>query len=168
MAAAITLVLADESATQALGARLGRALQALKAGAVIYLQGDLGAGKTCLARSLLRALGHAGAVVSPTYTIMEPYDVSGRRLLHVDLYRLSDPEELDFIGIDDQYEPQGWLLIEWPERGEGRIPAADLRVTLSVPGEGREAGLAADSARGQVLLERLADLSKIDGDTQNF
>lgn len=134
----LNIKLADAQATEALGARLATALQA-HAGAVIYLEGDLGAGKTTFARGLLRALGVQGPIRSPTYTLMEPYEIGDRALLHMDLYRLSDPLELQNLGLAD-YAPQRTLwLVEWPQRGAGLLPAWDLMLELSVSGLGRHA-----------------------------
>lgn len=144
--------LPDEAATVALGARLAAALAG---GAVIYLHGDLGAGKTTLARGLLRALGHAGAVKSPTYTLVEPYAVAGRTVFHFDLYRLADPEELEFLGVRDYVQPGAILLIEWPERGEGHLPAPDLELWLASAGEGRRASWRACNSRGAAIVASL-------------
>lgn len=130
--------LADEDATLALGADLARRL---KPGACVYLRGDLGAGKTTLVRGLLQALGHRGAVKSPTYTLVEPYETGGVPIYHFDLYRLGDPEELEMIGIRDYFDGRALCLLEWPERGRGMIPAPDLTVTLAVEGRGRHANL---------------------------
>lgn len=130
--------LADEAATLALGAALA---DRLKAGQCVYLVGDLGAGKTTLVRGLLRALGHHGSVKSPTYTLVEPYEFPGVHIYHFDLYRLGDPEELELIGVRDYFEATAICLLEWPQRGAGVIPEADLTVTLTVQGRGRHAEL---------------------------
>ena len=136
--------------------RLGAALaRALPPAAVIYLHGELGAGKTALVRAALRALGHQGAVRSPTYTLVEPYELAGRSVQHLDLYRLSDPHELEYLGLRDTLD-QGVTLVEWPERGEGWLPSPDLAIHLSYAGEGRAARLVAGSETGQVLLQTLA------------
>ena len=140
------------AATEALGARLAAALAP---GCVLYLSGELGAGKTTLARGLLRALGHRGTAKSPTYTLVEPYQVADRRLFHWDLYRLADPEELEFLGLRDQVDGEAVLLIEWPERGRGELPAADLAVTLDYAGAGRACRLEARSPTGQAMLAGL-------------
>ncbi len=149
------LKLPDEAATGALGAALAEALRSGPGGAVLGLEGQLGAGKTALARAFLRALGHCGRVPSPTYTLVEPYSVSGYAVYHIDLYRLSDAAELDYLGLDEVLTPEAVLLIEWPERGRGRLPATDLTIALQVAGRGRRATLAAGTPRGRALLERL-------------
>ena len=142
------LFLADADATTALGARLAATLPQH---AVIHLHGDLGAGKSSLARALLRALGVTGTIRSPTYTLVEPYALpGGGQALHLDLYRIGDPGELEFLGLDDD-AARLWL-VEWPERGEGALPRADLRVALAVAGMGREARLEAATAIGRAWL----------------
>src|SRR3546814_5360074 len=115
---------------------LGRALATTRpARAVVYLHGDLGAGKSTLARAWLRALGVEGPIRSPTYTLVERYPVPGGEALHLDLYRIGGAGELEFLGLDDA-DVALWL-VEWPERGTGGLPAADLRVDLSMEGAGR-------------------------------
>lgn len=146
------LGLGSATETEALGARLALTL---KPGGILYLSGDLGAGKTTLARGLLHALGHHGTVKSPTYTLVEPYQIGDWRLFHWDLYRLTDPEELEFLGLRDQLDGQAALLIEWPERGQGELPAADVEITLSYAGEGRACRLTALSSVGQAMLADL-------------
>jgi tRNA threonylcarbamoyladenosine biosynthesis protein TsaE len=136
----VELSLADAPATEALGAGIAEWLHAAP-GAVVYLIGELGAGKTTLARGLLRALGVQGAVRSPTYTLLEPYEIQGRSVLHMDLYRLQDPDELITLGAHD-YSPRSTVwLVEWPERGHGQLPAAQLTVELWVTDETRGARL---------------------------
>ncbi|QQP97720.1 tRNA (adenosine(37)-N6)-threonylcarbamoyltransferase complex ATPase subunit type 1 TsaE [Lysobacter enzymogenes] len=155
-ASELNLHLADADATDALGA----ALAAARAGAaapVLYahLHGDLGAGKSTLARALLRALGVQGAIRSPTYTLVERYPLSdGGEAWHLDLYRIGDAGELEFLGLDGG-EATLWL-IEWPERGRGWLPAADLRIDLAVDGAGRSARVSAASAAGRAWLAAVA------------
>ncbi|MDX1569231.1 MAG: tRNA (adenosine(37)-N6)-threonylcarbamoyltransferase complex ATPase subunit type 1 TsaE [Xanthomonadales bacterium] len=103
---------------------------------VIHLVGPLGAGKTTFVRSLLRALGHSGPVKSPSYGLVEPYEVGDRRICHLDLYRLNDPEELEFLGIRDLVGDTDLLLIEWPEQGGGLVPDADLTVRIDLASAG--------------------------------
>lgn len=146
----------DEDRQVAFGEYLGHALQGH---GCVHLQGELGAGKTTLARGILRAHGHRGAVKSPTYTLVEPYELGSFRVHHFDLYRLGDPEELEFIGGRDLMMADTLCLIEWPERGEGWLPTPDLLVTLSLSGIGRRVDLEALSDRGRGVLARLAALS---------
>jgi tRNA threonylcarbamoyladenosine biosynthesis protein TsaE len=153
--------LPDEAATRALGARLARRLTPGRRW-LIALTGELGAGKTTLVRGLLAGLGHAGRVRSPTYTLIEPYRLGGRDVLHLDLYRLADPGELEYLGLGDLLSPGSIALIEWPERGAGLLPAADLTVTLRYPaagrgGDGREALIEAGGAAGEALLAALEE-----------
>ncbi len=117
--------------------RLGALLAKLvSTPALIFLQGDLGMGKTTLARGLLRSRGHTGTVKSPTYTLVEPYELEGETLYHFDLYRLCDPEELEYMGIRD-YLDRSLVLIEWPEKGAGALPEPELTLTLEKQGSGR-------------------------------
>lgn len=114
---------------QAWGAELARRIQVP---AVIYLEGDLGVGKTTLAQGMLRALGVTQSIKSPTYTLLESYDTHSGLAHHLDLYRLNDPEELEFIGIRDYLASPALWLIEWPEKGEGHLPPPDLQLTLDI------------------------------------
>lgn len=129
------MFLSDETATLIAGEQLA---SRLRAGQCVYLQGDLGAGKTTLVRGVLRGLGHAGAVKSPTYTIVEPYNLAGLDVYHFDFYRLSEPEELEMIGGRDYFDGHGLCLVEWPDKARGMMPQADVVVTLSVSGVGRQ------------------------------
>jgi len=144
--------LPDAEATEA----LGRALASTRpAQGVVYLRGDLGAGKSTLARAVLRGLGATGAIRSPTYTLVERYPLeSGNEALHLDLYRIADAGELEFLGLDGA-DIALWL-IEWPERGIGALPAPDLRVDLAIAGHGRRVSLNAETAAGGRWLESLA------------
>lgn len=126
--------LADETATLNFAEALA---PFLKGGPLVFLEGQLGAGKTTLVRGILRSLGHTGSVKSPTYTLLEPYEVAGRTIYHFDLYRIGDSEELDFIGIDELVDTDALKLIEWAERGAARLPTPDVTIRLSLEGEGR-------------------------------
>lgn len=148
---AISLELADSAATDALGARLAHTRPTQ---AVVHLRGDLGAGKSTLARALLRALGVQGAIRSPTYTLVERYPLAtGGEAWHLDLYRIADAGELEFLGLDGE-EARLWL-VEWPEHGGGALPRADLTVELALAGVGRHARLLAGTAAGRDWLGRL-------------
>lgn len=136
---------------------LGRALaDSLPARAVLLLDGDLGAGKTTLARALLQRLGVRGAVRSPTYTLVERYATPVGEAVHLDLYRIADPEELLYLGLDDLQDSARLWLVEWPERGRGALPKADLRLRLASRGEGRRATLEPLSAVGQAWVDGVA------------
>lgn len=146
------IALPDEAATVALGARVAAALDGAL---VLYLDGDLGVGKTCFARALLRALGVDGRVKSPTYSLLESYALAHGRAWHLDLYRIADPGELEWLGLDALAEPGTLVLVEWPQHGAGSLPPADLVLHLAHAGEGRSARFEACSARGVAVLARL-------------
>jgi tRNA threonylcarbamoyladenosine biosynthesis protein TsaE len=147
----ITLQLADENATLACARRLAAALQP---GMVIYLYGDLGAGKTTLVRGILNALGYTGRVKSPTYTLLESYTIKNLELRHFDLYRMNSPEEWEGAGFDDEVNGENILLIEWPEQALGFVPDADIEVRLDILAEGREVKIDANSLLGKQCLRR--------------
>jgi tRNA threonylcarbamoyladenosine biosynthesis protein TsaE len=140
--------------------RLGQALADTRpARAVLFLQGDLGAGKSTLARALLRRLGVSGAIKSPTYTLVERYALDTGEAVHLDLYRLAAAEELDFLGLDELVAQAELWLVEWPERGTVHLPRADLTLALTVLAEGRQAGLVAGTAEGEGWLARLNEIA---------
>jgi tRNA threonylcarbamoyladenosine biosynthesis protein TsaE len=142
--------------TEAVGARLARALTGIAAGPlIVYLLGDLGAGKTTLARGFLRALGVRGAVRSPTYTLVEVYDTGPATVLHLDLYRLRDPEELEHLGLREWARPGHVWLIEWPDRGGARLPSPDLSVQLLAGDPGHDIEVTAQTLNGEGWLARL-------------
>ncbi|MGZ5036645.1 MAG: tRNA (adenosine(37)-N6)-threonylcarbamoyltransferase complex ATPase subunit type 1 TsaE [Usitatibacter sp.] len=149
---ALKIPLPDEHATLALGAALGLALEP---GLVVHLRGELGAGKTTLVRGALRALGYAGAVKSPTYTLVEVYDVSRLHLHHFDFYRFRDPKEWSDAGFRESFNGRTTSLIEWPERAAGQLPPADLDIALELRGTGRSAELTSSSPAGRKCLARL-------------
>lgn len=148
----IEIFLPDEAATLGLGDAIA---QALHAPALVFLEGDLGAGKTTLSRGLLQGLGHTGSVKSPTYTIVEPYQLPKFPVYHFDLYRLADPEELEYLGLRDYLEQEAVVLMEWPERGGAWLPAPDLRIQLCPEEDGRRATLTAHSAAALSVLAHL-------------
>jgi len=146
------LYLEGEAETEHLGDELARLVKAAGHGATLYLDGDLGMGKTTLSRGIMRRLGHKGAVKSPTYTLVEPYEDLEPPVYHFDLYRLGDPEELEYMGIRDYFATDSLCLVEWPERGEGVLPEPDLEIHLERQGDGRSVVLRARSAFGASLL----------------
>jgi tRNA threonylcarbamoyladenosine biosynthesis protein TsaE len=166
------LNLATPEAMHALGAQLARALvrvargdphasapaDAPRAAVVVAFEGELGAGKTTLISGLLHALGVRGAVRSPTYTLIEPYEVAGLSLYHLDLYRLADPQDVETLGLRDLLSPAAVLLIEWPSRGAGWLPQADLECAIDyapAPAPGRTVTLRAGSPLGHKVLQRM-------------
>ena len=137
---------------EALGATLA---PLLAPGLVVYLHGELCAGKTTLVRGILRGLGHRGSVKSPTYTLVEPYTLAGQTVYHFDLYRMRDPEELEFLGIRDYLGGQSLCLVEWAERGGGILPVPDLDITIERAGDERRVRLTAHTEAGHELLRRI-------------
>ena len=149
----LVLQLADEAAMVAFGGQLARITQGH---GVIFLEGDLGAGKTTLSRGIIRGLGHVGAVKSPTFTLVEPYEIGEIRAFHFDLYRLVDPEELEYMGIRDYFDDDALCLIEWPDKGAGFLPKPDLTITISPHNAGRSLKVSAQGPRGESWCEALA------------
>ncbi len=147
--------LPDERATIELAGRLGAALPDSLAGWTVLLAGELGAGKSTFARALIRMLGHSGPVPSPTYTLVEPYRVPRGPIYHVDLYRVTNDDELRYLGWNELDD--GLRLVEWPERAPGLTEQADLQLTLTYSGAGRKARFLALSEKGHRLTATLAD-----------
>ena len=148
-----SVFLIDEAATLQLGARLA---EKLPESCVVYLYGDLGVGKTTFIRGVLQALGYTRRVKSPTYALVETYQLSTKTLHHFDLYRLNAPEELQYIGIEDYLSSEALTFIEWPERGAGLLSPADLQLRFIHQGTGRMMQLEAYTAVGQTILSTLA------------
>nr|WP_302056161.1 tRNA (adenosine(37)-N6)-threonylcarbamoyltransferase complex ATPase subunit type 1 TsaE [Pseudomonas sp. SBB6] len=147
------MFLADEQATVNVGHSIANVTQGH---GVIFLEGDLGAGKTTLSRGIIRGLGHQGSVKSPTFTVVEPYEIGDIRAFHFDLYRLVDPEELEFLGIRDYFEDDALCLFEWPQKGAGILPKPDLTITISPQAGGRSLNLSPQGARGEAWCAALA------------
>jgi tRNA threonylcarbamoyladenosine biosynthesis protein TsaE len=165
------LFLADEAATLAFGISLARAtfrnpadspdiaqpgLGVKTSGGVIHMHGDLGAGKTTLARGFMRGYGVQGAVKSPTYTLVEPYELQQCQLYHFDLYRLGSTDEVEYLGVEDYFHENSVCLIEWPDKGGNRLPAADLSLYLSSSGTGRSLQCQTESDKGTLIYQRLS------------
>ena len=147
-----TFFLADEGATEALAAKIAKRCTQHT---VIYLSGDLGAGKTSFSRGFIQGLGFEGRVKSPTYTLVEPYEISDWRIFHFDLYRLADAEELEFMGIRDYFESDCLCLIEWPDKGAQLLASADLEISIGFEEQGRRITLNALTLNGQHLISEL-------------
>jgi len=154
MSARLRLELADPAAQEAFGARLAAACPPR---VLVFLRGDLGAGKTTLVRGLLRALGETGPVRSPTYTLVEPYDTPAGRVYHLDLYRVADGEELEYLGLREMLEEQALILVEWPERGGDWLPRPDLLVDIVHLPAGRALTLEGLGERGERVIAALED-----------
>lgn len=150
------LELPDPAATERLGHHLATSMPA---GSVLNLRGELGAGKSTVARALLRALGVAGPIKSPTYTLVEQYSLPDGDALHLDLYRIAEPVELDFLGLADLAGRARCWLVEWPERGGNALPPGDLDLFLQVSGEGRSVHLVACTVKGRLWLEELSKIA---------
>tara|TARA_B100000508_G_scaffold28747_1_gene21621 strand:- start:1740 stop:2258 length:519 start_codon:yes stop_codon:yes gene_type:complete len=146
----------DEIATVAMGNKVAAIIEQ---GAVIYLHGDLGAGKTTFTRGVVQGFGHTGKVKSPTYTLVEPYELTRANVYHFDLYRLGDPEELEYMGIRDYFSEQAICIVEWPEKGGEFIPVPDLDITLSYVGDERKIVMNSASERGIAIVEKLTNLN---------
>jgi len=153
----ISWSLVDEAETIAAGALICRAMSS----GVLFLHGHLGMGKTTLARGLIQSLGHTGAVKSPTYTLVEPYEFDDRRVYHFDLYRLGDPEELEYMGIRDYFENNSLCLVEWSEKGTGFLPAADLDLYLEPEELGRKITILARTDLGESTVHKLQELRSV-------
>ncbi|ATC93442.1 tRNA threonylcarbamoyladenosine biosynthesis protein TsaE [Pseudoalteromonas tunicata] len=144
--------LENELATVAMGNALA---EVIKSGAVIFLHGDLGAGKTTLTRGIIQGFGHQGKVKSPTYTIVEPYELAAQQIYHFDLYRLADPEELEFMGIRDYFASNAICLIEWPEKGGMLLAEPDLDITLEYVDEQRKISIIGRTTKGISIVDQL-------------
>ena len=162
MSPTVTLHLADEAATLALATALAGTLAP---GMVLRLEGDLGAGKTTFVRGILRALGDAGPVRSPTYTLVELHTVSGLNLYHFDFYRFNQAEDFLDAGLEEYFGTDGICLVEWPDRAGPYLPPADLRIGLSVLASGRSARVEAISPRGEQCVARLISAGGISLDS---
>jgi len=144
---------ASEEELVACGEQLGKALNG---GLVVYLRGGLGAGKTTFSRGVLHAFGHQGPVKSPTYTLVEPYEFSDCTVYHFDLYRIADPEELEFMGIREYFDENSVCLLEWPEKGEGVIPKPDVELTIEKRKQTRYLQFSGESEKGQAVVALVA------------
>ena len=147
--------LRDPAATEALGAALAAGLPDDSRGWTLLLNGELGAGKSTLVRAMLRAMGHEGTVPSPTYTLVEPYELAGTNVYHVDLYRVGSEEELRYLGWNEL--DRGLRLVEWPDRAPGLAAGADVDIRLAYEGHARSAEIVPLSERGRAWLEAGAD-----------
>lgn len=154
--------LVDEQATVAMGKQIAKIVKSeLNQGIVVYLNGDLGAGKTTITRGFVQGMGHVGHVKSPTYTLVEPYDLVNWQVYHFDLYRLADPEELEFMGIRDYFNENCCCFIEWPEKGSGLLANADITINMAYQGEQRLVEFQSHNTLGKNLLLAL-ERSNID------
>lgn len=152
--------LANEAATVALGSQIAEIVKtSIYNPLIVFLNGDLGAGKTTLTRGFVRGFGFVGNVKSPTYTIVEPYESTDYSIYHFDLYRLADPEELEFLGIRDYFSKLSYSFIEWPERAKGFLPPEDLVINIAYDGEQRIATIESYTEQGKLIVQQLIECS---------
>lgn len=149
------IIVTSAEAMEKLGSCLASCLEGV---CLVNLRGDLGAGKTTLVQGILKGLGHAGPAKSPTFSLVEPYELGGKTIFHFDLYRLKDPEELEFMGIRDYFEQSALVLVEWPEKGAGVLPPADADIILARTQDGRSITWEAYSPAGKHALTRFQAL----------
>jgi len=147
------IFLKDETSQEALAAEFARNSPQ---GTVIFLQGDLGTGKTTFVRGFLRALGYKGIVKSPTYTLVEPYLIDNKRIYHFDLYRLGVPDELEYAGGRDYFDDESICLVEWPEKAQGFLPEADVNCCLNYLNEGRSIEITTNTDKGNTILDAIS------------
>jgi len=164
-----SVFLADELHTELFGRLLARATQtgsgvgasnAIGHGTIggrIFLSGELGAGKTTMTRGLVQAYGHQGAVKSPTYTLVEPYELENANVYHFDLYRLSDPEEVEFLGVEEYFAPTNLCIIEWAEKGHGFLPRPDLTIEIEIERIGRRVCWECAGEKGKLISQKLTE-----------
>lgn len=156
----LNYVLPDAEATIVMGKHLANIVKnELKQGVVVYLNGDLGAGKTTLTRGFVQGMGHIGNVKSPTYTLVEPYELGQWNVYHFDLYRLADPEELEYMGIRDYFGERCCCFIEWPEKGYGLLSKPDLIINLEYVGSERKITFEPKTPLSELLLEKLIQIN---------
>ncbi|MCX2962404.1 tRNA (adenosine(37)-N6)-threonylcarbamoyltransferase complex ATPase subunit type 1 TsaE [Rodentibacter caecimuris] len=153
----LTQYIPDESTMLRFGKKLAETILKChtERAVILYFNGDLGAGKTTLTRGMVQGLGFQGNVKSPTYTLVEEYNITGKMIYHFDLYRLADPEELEFMGIRDYFAKDSICLIEWAEKGEGILPPADLFVNIDYYDDARNVTLIAQNALGEQIIQQL-------------
>lgn len=149
------ILLEDEQKMQVFGGKIAQVIGQINAPLLILLNGDLGAGKTTLSRGILNGLGHRGSVKSPTYTLVEPYDLEIGKVFHFDLYRLVDPEELYDIGFNDYLTESQLCMIEWPDKGGSLLPKADISLQINSNGTGRQVILTAQTSLGSQCVNEL-------------
>ena len=164
-----SIFLANEGQTERFGRLLGAAtkragdceeagqLSHATIGGRIFLAGELGAGKTTLTRGLVKAYGHEGAVKSPTYTLVEPYEFGDGNIYHFDLYRLSDPEEVEFLGVEDYFASTNLCVIEWAEKGDGFLPRPDIKIDITIEGNGRRVHWQSETSKGADICQKLIE-----------
>lgn len=153
----LCIELTTQEETESFAAKVAKACVGVNTSIAIHLVGDLGAGKTTFSRGFIQALGYSGRVKSPTYTLVEPYEIDGRDIFHFDLYRLADPEELEFMGIRDYGEGTSISLIEWPSKGEGFLPEANICINIAFTDKGRLMTIESLNSTGEQVIRQLEE-----------